>query len=267
MADIHATAIVDPAARLADGARVGPYCVVGPDVELADGVVLHSHVVVEGRTRLGAGCHAHPFAVVGSRPQDMKYDGEESELIVGEGTVIREHATLNPGTRGGGMVTRVGRECLLMIGVHVAHDCRIGDRVIMANNVTLGGHVQIGDDALLGGVVAVHQFVRIGRGAMIGGMSGVEHDVIPYGMALGNRARLSGLNVVGLKRRRTPKDELQKLRSAYQRLFDPNGATFRERVDEVAALYGEVEPVAHLLDFIRSDANRPLCHPQNENAG
>lgn len=267
MADIHATAIVDPAARVGDGVKIGAYCVVGPNVELADGVVLHSHVVVEGRTRIGAGCQVHPFAVVGSRPQDMKYGGEDSELTVGEGTVIREHATLNPGTEGGGMVTRVGRDCLLMIGAHVAHDCCIGDRVIMANNVTLGGHVQIGDDALLGGVVAVHQFVRIGRGAMIGGMSGVENDVIPYGMALGNRARLSGLNVVGLKRRRMPKDELQKLRGAYQRLFDQDGATFRERVDEVEELYGDVETVTHMLDFIRSDSNRPLCRPPQENAG
>ncbi|MCH8000139.1 MAG: acyl-ACP--UDP-N-acetylglucosamine O-acyltransferase, partial [Proteobacteria bacterium] len=189
MAEVHATAIVDPEARLGEGVKIGPYCVVGSHVDLGADVVLHSHVVVEGRTEVGARTQIYPFASIGHRPQDIKYGGEPSELIVGTDNMVREHVTMNPGTEGGGMVTRVGNHCLFMMGAHVAHDCTIGDRVIMANNATLGGHVTIEEGAIIGGLSAIHQFVRIGRHAMVGGMSGVEHDVIPYGMAVGERAR------------------------------------------------------------------------------
>jgi UDP-N-acetylglucosamine acyltransferase len=266
MADVHATAIIDPAADLAADVRIGPYCVVGADVTLAAGVVLHSHVVVEGRTQVGAGCEIYPFASIGHRPQDLKYRGEPSRLVIGAGNVIREHATMNPGTEGGGMVTRVGDGCLFMMGSHVAHDCRIGDGVVMANNATLGGHVHVEDHAVIGGLAAVHQFVRVGRCAMVGGMSGVEQDVIPYGMAIGDRARLTGLNIVGMKRRGCEREEIRTLRAAYQALFGSHD-TLQERLQRVEEEYGWAGPVQDLVAFVRADSSRALCQPRNGNGG
>jgi UDP-N-acetylglucosamine acyltransferase len=184
MTEIHPTALVDPAAALSEDVTIGPYCVVGPGVELGAGVRLDSHVVVVGRTTLGDGCRVFPFACLGHRPQDLKYRGEDTRLVIGRNNQIREHVTMHPGTAGGGGVTRVGDDGLYMAGIHVAHDCRVGNGVIMANDATLGGHVEVQDHAYLGGLCAVHQFVRIGRQAMIGGLAGVEQDVIPYGMVL-----------------------------------------------------------------------------------
>jgi UDP-N-acetylglucosamine acyltransferase len=266
MPAIHPTAIVDPGARVADDAVIGPYCVIGGEVELASQVELIAHVVVAGRTRIGARTRVFPFASIGHQPQDLKYQGEKSELVVGADNLIREHVTMNPGTTGGGMVTRVGDHGLFMVGVHVAHDCRIGDHVIMANNATLAGHVTIDDYAVLGGLTAVHQFVRIGKHAMIGGMSGVEHDVIPYGLVMGDRARLSGLNIRGLQRRGFQREDMQALRAAYQLLFAEKG-TFNERVEDVSALYREVAPVRDILDFLRADSSRAICQPKPGNAG
>lgn len=266
MTGIHATAVVDPAARLGDDVRIGPYCVVGPQAELGDGVVLQSHVVVEGRSRLAAGCRVYPFAAIGTTPQDLKFGGEDSEVVIGENTVLREHVTVHPGTEGGGMETRIGANCLLMVGAHVAHDCLIGDGVVMANQATLGGHVSVEDHAFLGGLTAVHQFVRIGRGAMIGGMTGVEGDVIPYGMATGNRARLNGLNIVGLKRRGVARSEVQTLRAAYRMLFDAGHGSFAERLEEAEAAYGGSPAVRHVLDFIKAGSSRSLCQPHSGNA-
>jgi UDP-N-acetylglucosamine acyltransferase len=201
MPEIHPTAIVAGGARLAEDVVIGPYCVVGDNVVLGAGVRLLSHVVVDGRTSVGEGTRIFPFVSIGLEPQDLKYRGEASTLVIGRHNTIREHVTINPGTAGGGMVTRIGDHCLLMVGAHVAHDCQLGDHVIMANNATLAGHVVVEDYALLGGLSAVHQFVRIGRHAMIGGMSGVERDVIPYGQVMGDRARLTGLNIIGMQRR------------------------------------------------------------------
>lgn len=266
MARVHSTAIVDPAAKLGEGVEIGPYCVVGPEVELGEGVRLLSHVVLEGRTRLGARVRVFPFASVGHAPQDLKYKGEKSRLEVGADTVIREHATLNPGTEGGGMLTRVGERCLLMVGCHVAHDCKIGNNVIMANNATLGGHVVIDDFAFLGGMCAVHQFVRIGRHAMVGGMSGVENDVIPYGSVMGDRARLGGLNLVGLKRRGFSRDDIHALRTAYRLLFAQEG-TMAERIDDVARLFSSSRPVQDIIDFIRAESQRTIIQPRAANAG
>jgi len=223
MGGIHPTAVIEPGARLAESARVGPYCVVGSEVELQDGVELVSHVVVAGRTVVGADTRIFPFASIGHRPQDLKYQGEKSRLEIGRRYIVREHVTMNPGTSGGGMLTRVGDGCLFMVGAHVAHDCRLGDDVIMANNATLAGHVAIGDYAILGGLSAVHQFVRIGKHAMIGGVTGVERDVIPYGQVVGDRARLVGLNIVGLQRRGFSREQVQALRTAYQMLFGEAG--------------------------------------------
>ncbi len=267
MTEIHPSAVVEEGARLGENVHVGPFCVVGPEVELGEGVVLDGHCVVTGRTELGAGCRVYPFASVGTTPQDMKYAGEPSRLTVGARTTIREHVTLNPGTRGGGMHTRVGADCLLMVGVHVAHDCTVGDGVIMANQATLGGHVTVEDGAVLGGITAVHQFVRIGSGAMIGGMTGVEHDVIPFGMAMGNRARLQGLNIVGLRRRNVAHSAIQTLRQAYNELFCGTAGTFQQRLAGVAERYGDDPRVAQVLAFLRADASRPLCQPPGTDDG
>ena len=266
MGVIHATAIVASGATLGADVQIGPYCVVGSDVELGDETVLHSHVVVEGRTSIGPRTQIFPFASLGHRPQDLKYHGELSKLIIGADNVIREHVTMNPGTEGGGMVTRVGDKCLFMMGAHVAHDCRIGDRVIMANNATLGGHVLVEDDAIIGGLAAVHQFVRIGKGAMIGGMSGIEHDVIPYGMAMGERAGLHGLNVVGLRRRGYERSNIKALNEAYERLFREE-TTLAERVDALARDLGDSRAVQDIISFIRADSSRALCRPKSDRDG
>jgi UDP-N-acetylglucosamine acyltransferase len=266
MAQIHSTAIIAPAARLASDVIVGPYCVIGARVELGPGVRLDSHIVVEGRTTVGAGTHIFPFASIGHEPQDLKYRGEDSALEVGCRNTIREYVTINPGTTGGGMITRVGDDCLLMAGTHIAHDCLIADHVIMANNTILGGHVIVEDYAFLGGVCAVHQFVRIGRHAMIGGMSGVERDVIPYGQVMGDRARLTGLNIIGMQRRGFSREDINALRSAYQRLFHSAG-TLSDRVDETAMRFAGVGPVEEVIRFIRAESNRGLCQPKGGNVG
>jgi len=265
MANIHPTAIVADGARFADDVTVGPFCVVGPMVELGPAVRLISHVVVDGITSLGEGTVVYPFASLGHRPQDLKYNGEPSRLVIGQRNQIREHVTMNPGTAGGGMLTRVGNDCLFMVGAHVAHDCTVGDHAIMVNNATLAGHVVVGEFAVLGGLSAVHQFVRIGRHVMVGGMTGVENDVIPYATVTGNRAHLSGLNLVGLKRRGFSRDDIHELRNAYRLLFAPEG-TMAERLEEVAIQFRDVAPVVEILDFIRADSSRAICQPKLESA-
>jgi UDP-N-acetylglucosamine acyltransferase len=261
MTQIHPTAIVEPGAQLADTVAIGPYCHIGAEVELGDGVTLHGHVVVAGRTAIGAATRIFPFASIGHEPQDLKYAGEPSRLVIGRNNIIREHVTMNPGTEAGGMETRIGDGCLFMVGAHIAHDCKIGNNVVMANNATIGGHVVVSDNAVLGGLSAVHQFVRIGQHAMIGGMSGVERDVIPYGSVMGDRARLSGLNIIGMQRRGFARDEIQALRSAFQALFGEIG-TLSERVDDIAERYREVRPVQDIVDFIRADSSRAICQPK-----
>jgi UDP-N-acetylglucosamine acyltransferase len=196
MTNIHPTAVIDSGASIGKGVSIGPYCVVGPNVQLDDSVTLKAHVVVDGRTIVGAGTTIYPFASIGSEPQDLKYRGEPSVLIIGGNNTIREHVTMNPGTAEGGLRTVIGNNCLFMVGTHVAHDCVIGDHVVMANNATLGGHVRVGDRVVVGGLAAVHQFIRIGAYAVIGGTSGVESDVIPFGRVKGDRAYLAGLNLV-----------------------------------------------------------------------
>ncbi|HEY9567860.1 MAG TPA: acyl-ACP--UDP-N-acetylglucosamine O-acyltransferase [Thalassobaculum sp.] len=260
--EIHSTAVVEPGAELGDGVRIGPYSIVGPEVVLGEGCVLHSHTVIGGRTRVGPRTEIFPFASIGLRPQDLKYRGEPSELVIGSDTVIREHVTMNPGTEGGGMVTRVGDRCLFMVGTHIGHDCEIGNGVIMANNATLAGHVRVHDFAVLGGLSAVHQFVRIGRSAMVGGVSGVERDVIPFGSVMGDRARLSGINIVGMKRRGYGRDEINGVRKAYRLLFASEG-TFQERLQEVAEEFVGFAPVTEIVDFIREDSSRKICQPEN----
>jgi len=260
MPDIHPTALVSPGARVALDAVVGPFCTVGPDVVLESGVRLISHVVVDGHTVIGAGAVLYPFCTVGLPPQDLKYKGEPTETVIGPRTQIREHCTIHRGTVTGSGVTRVGADCLLMAVVHVAHDCDLGDGVIVANNVVMGGHVTIGAGAVIGGATALHQFVRIGRAAMVGGASGVEADVIPFGTVLGNRARLTGLNVVGLKRRGVDKAGLHRLRAAFRLLFAPGedgAAVFAARLAECRSLADDAL-VAEMLAFVETPSRRGL---------
>jgi UDP-N-acetylglucosamine acyltransferase len=257
---IHPTAIVHPKANLGHGVAIGPYCVIGPDVVLADRVQLMSHVVVDGHTTIGVDSLVFPFASLGQVPQDLKYKGEPSTLEIGARNRIREQVTMNIGTEGGGMVTRVGDDGLFMVGAHVAHDCILGNRIIMANNATLAGHVTLGDFAFVGGISAVHQFVRIGAHAWVGGMTGVERDVIPFGQVMGDRARLTGLNLVGLERRGFPREDIQSMRTAFRMLFGPDG-TLAERVDEVARVFAANPHVIEIVEFVRVKSSRGLCQP------
>lgn len=262
---IHSSAIVEKGAELGAGLKIGPYCVVGPQVRLGDGVVLHSHVAVAGRTTVGAGTQIYPFASIGHPPQDLKYGGEASELLIGSGNVIREHVTMNPGTAGGGMKTTVGDNGLFMVGVHIAHDCRIGSRVIMANNATLGGHVSVGDHAVIGGMTAIHQFVRIGAYAVVGGMSGVENDVIPYGRVKGERAFLAGLNLTGLERGGFTKDQIRALQRAFNQLFGDEG-TMEQRLESVSQDFANDSLVMDIIGFAREKTRFPLCQPPKKAA-
>ena len=264
MAEIHPTAIVETGAELGEDVLVGPFCTVGPEVALRNGVRLVSHVVVAGRTTIGAGTCVYPFSSIGMPPQDLKFRGEPSSLEIGANNIIREHVTMNPGTEGGGMLTRIGDNGLFMMGAHVAHDCRVGNHVIFANNATLGGHVVVDDYAIIGGLAAVHQFCRVGAHAIIGGVSAVVQDVIPYGSASGDRARLIGLNVVGLRRRDFSRADIQALRTAYRLLFAEEG-TLSERLEDVARMYADNAPVMDIVSFIRADSARAICQPKTGN--
>lgn len=257
---IHPTAVIEAGAELGADVRIGPYALVGPEVEIGDRAAVDGHAVISGRTRIGPDVRVFPFASVGSAPQDLKYEGEPSTLEIGARSIIREHAQLNTGTAGGGMLTRVGSDCLVMAGAHVAHDCRLGDQVVLANNVLLGGHCLVEDGAVIGGGAAIHQFVRIGRFAMVGGLSGVEQDVLPFATAVGNRARLTGLNLVGLRRRAVPRETVRNLREAFDLLSGGDG-TMAERVALLADRFAGDKAVEALLDFARAPSSRGFCPP------
>lgn len=254
---IHPTALVAPGAQLGIGVDIGPFCIVGADAVLEDGVRLVSHVVVDGHTVIGPGALVYPFCTVGLAPQDLKYRGELTRCEVGARTQLREHCTIHRGTVTGTSLTRVGADCLLMAVVHVAHDCDIGDGVVIANNVVMGGHVTIGTGAVIGGSAALHQFVRIGRGAMVGGVSGVEGDVIPFGIVKGNRARLNGLNVIGLRRRGYDRARIQALHAAFRHLFFGPGV-FAERLAQTREQHGVDELIDEVLTFIDGTGKRGL---------
>jgi UDP-N-acetylglucosamine acyltransferase len=257
---IHPTAIVDEKAAIGTDVEIGPYCVIGPDVTLGDLCVVRSHVVIDGRTVIGDGTTVHPFASLGGPPQDLKYEGEDSLLVIGRNCVIREHVTINPGTKGGAMKTAIGDNCLLMVGAHVAHDCVVGNHVILANNATLAGHVEVGDYAIIGGLSAVHQFVRIGPYAMIGGMSGVEADVIPYGLVKGERASLGGLNLVGMERRGFERAQVRTAQKAVAALFADEG-THEERLQKISIEFAGDELVENIVEFAKAKKSFPLCQP------
>lgn len=257
---IHPTAIVDKGAQLGESVDIGPYSVVGPDVRLGAGAVVMSHVVLSGATEIGARTRVHPFASIGGPPQHLGHKGERTRVVVGEDCIIREYATINCGTGGGGGVTRVGDRVFMMTGAHVGHDCQVGNNVVMANAATLGGHAAIEENVFLGGLSAIHQFCRVGAFAFIGGCAAVPSDVIPYGSAIGNHARLAGLNIIGMKRRGVPREAIHKARAAYRLLFEEEGA-FKERLARAEAEYGDSAEVRRILDFINADTSRALMSP------
>ncbi len=265
MADknIHPSAVVEDGAQLGEGVMVGPFCHVGSDVVLGDNVQLLSHVVVAGRTTIGARCKVFPFASLGHQPQDLKYKGEPSTLVIGTDCQIREGVTMNPGTEGGGATTTVGNGCAFLANSHVGHDCRVGSHVVFSNNVMLAGHCEIGDYVIVGGGAAIIQFARVGPHAFVGGMSGLENDLIPYGMALGNRAYLSGLNIIGLQRRGFTREEIHDLRRAYRLLFAAEG-TLAERVEDVGDEFSEHQSVQEIVAFIKAGGKRSLCTPRGQ---
>lgn len=260
---IHPTAIVDKNARIGSSCHIGPFSIIGEKVEICDNVEVKSHAVIEGRTRIGEGCIIYPFVTIGAAPQDLKYKGEDAEVIIGSNNTFREHVTVHIGTETGNMVTKIGNGCLFMIGTHIAHDCIIGNNVIMANNATLAGHVEVGDNTIIGGLVGIHQFVKIGESAMIGGVSGIERDVIPFGMAYGSRASLRGLNLLGLKRRNFPQEEILRAIEGYKMLFLSEGS-LEERVIKVREKFAASEIIAKILIFIENAGKRSICMPQKE---
>ncbi|MFP7571632.1 acyl-ACP--UDP-N-acetylglucosamine O-acyltransferase [Marivita sp. S2033] len=258
-ARIHPSAVIEEGAQIGDGCTVGPFCHVGPEVTLAAGVTLKSHVVVTGQTTIGEDTEVFPFAVIGEIPQDLKFSGEKTRLEIGARNRIREHVTMNTGTKGGGGLTRVGDDGLFMAGCHIAHDVQVGNRVIVVNNAALAGHCVIEDDVIIGGLSGVHQWVRIGRGAIIGAVTMVTNDVIPYGLVQADRGRLDGLNLVGLKRKGVNRSDITALRAAFQMLAQGEGA-FQDRARRLGE-ETDSEYVHHIVDFILGDTGRSFLTP------
>tara|TARA_B110000238_G_scaffold191115_1_gene224972 strand:+ start:154 stop:936 length:783 start_codon:yes stop_codon:yes gene_type:complete len=256
---IHKTAIVDSKCKISSTAKIGPYTVIGPNVEIGDNVIIQSHVNITGHTIVGKNNNIYPFASIGSHPQDMKYGGEKTELIIGDNNTIREYSTINPGTIQGGGVTKVGNNNLIMISAHIAHDCFIGNNIVIANSAAIAGHAQIDDYVVIGGNCGVQQFVRIGKMAMIGGMTGVSRDVIPYGLSTGNRNYLNGINVVGLRRSNVPNKDIITLTDAYKNIFKTENLT--ENLNRLNGQFKENSLVNEVLKFINKDKKRPICTP------
>jgi UDP-N-acetylglucosamine acyltransferase len=262
MFEVHPTAIVEDGAKVGNGVRVGAFSIIGRDVELEDDVVVHSHAMVTGHTRIGRGTTIFPYAAVGGPPQDTSYRDEPTSVLIGEKCILREHVTVHRGTARGRGQTVIGAGSFLMIGAHVAHDCVIGKSVVLVNAATLAGHVEVGDHAILGGLSAIQQHCRVGAHAFIAGISGIATDVIPFASAIGQRAELGGLNIVGLKRRGFDRATIHALRAAYREIFGADGSR-NDRVDRVAAKYPDVPAVMMIVDFIRKGGDRPLCSPRD----
>lgn len=262
--DIHPTALVAEGAQIGQDVSIGAYTVIGPNVVLENGVKIQSHVVIEGHTVIGANTRVFPFAVLGHAPQSTHYQDEPTRLKIGENCMIREHVTIHRGTVRGGMETTVGANCYIMIGSHIGHDCHVGNFVTMANGATLGGHVVVGDYTNIGGLAAIHQFVRIGPYAMISGTAGVNEDVIPFGTIMAMRAKLGGLNLIGMKRHGFGRDEIHALRNAYKLLAKNQQGTLEERLNKIKAFYGASKSVRNLLSFIEQDPKKSLCLPAEE---
>jgi UDP-N-acetylglucosamine acyltransferase len=256
---IHQTAIIDPKAKLHTNVKVGPYSVIGANVQIEENTEVQSHVSILGNTKIGKNNKIYPFASIGNDPQDLKFQGEETKLEIGNDNKIREYVTINPGTNGGGGLTRVGNNCLFMVSAHIAHDCTVGDNVILANSVPLGGHAHIEDNVIIGGNSAVQQFTRVGRSAMIGGMCGVVRDIIPYGIAHGNRSKLQGLNLIGLRRKKIPNKDIMILSEAYKEIFKNENLT--GNLESLNKELRKHELVNEVVSFIEEDKKRPICTP------
>ena len=256
---IHKTAVIDSKAIIGKNVKIGPYCIIGPNVQIDENTIIHSHVSISGNTIIGQNNKIYPFASIGNDPQDLKYNNEETRLIIGNDNKIREYVSINPGTKGGGGETTLGNNCLLMVSSHVAHDCFLGNNVIIANNVAIAGHAQISDDVIIGGNSAVQQFTRIGKMAMIGGMTGVEKDVIPYALSIGNRNYLSGLNLIGLRRKNIANKEILSLSEAYKEIFKTNQLT--DNLNRLNGAYKNNSLVDDIIKFINEDKKRPICTP------
>lgn len=261
--NIHPTALVDSSAKIADGVKIGPYCIIGGEVELGEGTELVSHVVLSGKTKIGKNNKLYSFVSLGQIPQDLKFDGEVTELVIGDGNSIREYVTMSLGTKHGGGRTEIGNNNLFMVSSHVGHDTKIGNHCVIANCVALAGHVTVDDYAILGGLSAVHQFCRIGRHSIIGGGSPVVRDVIPFGMATGNRAKLDGLNLVGLKRRGFSKDIVRTLLKSYKEIFEQSEMPILEKAKELAIKYPDVAELSEWAKFIES-SERGVCRSTEE---
>lgn len=260
--NIHPSAIIDSRAKLGKNVKIGPFCVIGGDVTLHDNVELKSHVVISNQTIVGENTKIYPFAVIGGDPQNIKYHGEQSELTIGKNNIIREHVTIHTGTSDGTMRTTVGDNCFIMVGSHIAHDCSIGNNVIMANNATLGGNVKVGDFVILGGLVAVHQFVRIGEGAMISGMSGIKYDISPFAMVIAQDADIEGINMVGLKRRGFSKADIISLKEAYDILFD-HSHSLNEAISKIENKSNSNVAIQCLVSFLKADSSRGIRKSNN----
>ncbi len=256
---IHPTAIIEDGAVLGRNIEIGAFCVIGGNVVIGDGCKIKPHVVIEGNTTIGKNNSIYSFAVIGQQPQDLKYKGEASRIEIGDNNSIREHCTIHPGTEGDNMLTKIGNDNLLMVGVHIAHDCMVGNNCVLANNATLAGHVHVDDFAVIGGLSGVHQFVRIGKHAMIGGMTAVERDVIPYGLVMGERrTSLEGINLVGLKRRNFTKEEMDNLRHFYKETFCVEGSNLFELVESLKENYKDCKVVNDIIDFVTLDSKRHI---------
>ena len=256
---IHNTALIDPKAKISDNVKIGPYSVIGPNVQIGEGTIVQSHVNISGNTKIGINNKIYPFASIGNDPQDLKFKGEKTKLEIGDNNKIREYVTISPGTDGGGGLTKVGNNCLFMVSAHIAHDCLVGDNVILANNVPLGGHAHIDDNVIIGGNSAVQQFTRVGKSAMIGGMCGVVRDIIPYSIAHGNRSVLQGLNLIGLRRKNIPNKEIIILSNAYKEIFKSENLT--DNLSNLSKEFKDNELVAEVIRFIEKDKKRPICTP------
>jgi len=256
---IHNSSVIDKKAKIGKGVKIGPFCYIGPEVQISDEVELISSVHIEGSTKIGQATRIFPFASIGTPPQDKKYKGENNSLEIGKNNIIREYVTINPGTKGGGGKTVIGNNCLLMISSHVAHDCHIGNDVVIANNVPLGGHVTIEDSVIIGGNSAVQQFTRIGRLAMVGGMTGVLKDVIPFGLSFGNRNYLRGINLIGLKRKKYDNKKIMELNQAFKKIF--SSENLHKNLDKINGEYKENDLVKEVINFIEKDKKRPICTP------
>ena len=259
---IHNSSVIDKKAKIGNEVKVGPFCYIGPEAQISDRVELISNVHIEGNVKVGKGTKIFPFASIGTPPQDLKYKGEANSLEIGENNIIREYVTINPGTKGGGEKTIIGNNCLLMISSHVAHDCHIGNNVVIANNVPLGGHVIIEDSVVIGGNSAVQQFTRIGRLAMIGGMTGVLKDVIPFGLSFGNRNYLRGINLIGLKRKKYDYKKIMELDEAFKKIF--SSKNLHKNLSKINGEYRENDLVKEVINFIEKDKKRPICTPDSK---